>query len=234
MNKQDLPKVSVIINTYNNHFGHLQEAIDSYIQQIGVDVEIIISTVEGDKSIEIANDNEIKKVVISKTPDIYKQLNKAIKSITTDWFAYASGNDVALPKKLITELNYCIQNKKKVCYSSFIITDADLNNRKTRKFYNYDYKKHLLGNFVNDCALIESNLLKKYVPFILKYKNAAYWDLWLRIAESEGDVFIYNPEPTWLYRTLPDSLRMRRKTDVTLQKANNDIKQFMLSFHGKK
>jgi hypothetical protein len=74
--------------------------------------------------------------------------------------------------------------------------------------------------------------LKKYAPFSEKWGNFAYWDLWLRIYQGEGDVFIYNPQPTWNYCLSPNSLHIKRQKETPeFMKQYNEQKFCMLTSH---
>lgn len=229
--KEIVYKASVIINTYNNSEEELRQAIESYLYQDGVDVQVIISTAKGDNSIKLANEYCLD-CCISTKPSIYPQLNKALSFIKNDWFAYASGNDIAHPYKMFDEIDACVKNKKLVCYSGFDITNSNLEIQKTRLFHNYSYKKHLKGNFVNDCATIHKSLINKYGPFKLEHGNHAYYDFWLRIFEGEGNVFVYNPNPTWMYRVTETSSHVIRSKNATKIEANKKLKYKMLRSHG--
>ena len=229
-----MKKVSVIINSVDNDSGQLKEAIASYAQQSkeDIEVEIIVSTIDGDPAIEIA-----KKmgciVVTAKKPGIFEQINRAVKKVTGDYVCYASGNDVALPDKLLMEVTALETEKKLVCFSSFFKTDENLDNRKLALFHAYDYKKHLTGNFVSDCSMMTRDVLDKYAPFNPKFKNHAYYDFWLRVAEGEGrNMFVYNPQPTWLYRQSSNSSHLLRKKDPKKVEENNLNRQKMLATHG--
>jgi len=204
--------------------------INSYTEQTYNDIEIIISTVIGDPSIKIANNFNLK-CVISESPGIYSQLNKSIKHISGDWYAYASGNDIALPTKLKDELSLCLKYNKKICYSSFYKSSDGGSTKKLIKFHDYDYNAHLKGNFVSDVALINTTILKKYLPFKEIYDNHAYWDLWLRIAENEGNIFVYNSKPEWVYIIDPKSKHIVRNKNKKLYEENKRKRLKMLSDH---
>ena len=131
---------------------------------------------------------------------IFYQLHKATELIKSDWFCYASSNDVALSNKLKNEVYFCKKNKKAVCYSDYITTDVYLRKIKLVKFPDFNYKKLLKGNYINDCALIETNVLKDFLPLDDTYPNCGYWNLWLRIYVKLGNIFVHNPTPGFLYR----------------------------------
>lgn len=225
---------TVIMNTYNENPIYLKQAIESYKTQ--KDVQIIISTLEDDSNLKIYDNGYVDVVVFSskknhpgKCPKgSFYQLNRALEFIKGDYVCFASSNDVSLPKKLSMEQEMCI-NGKKVCYSSYIKTNANLKNRKLITFHDYDYKRHLQTNFVSDCTLIETELFLKYTPFDLELNNYAYWNLWLKIYQGEGNVFVYNPKPTWLYRQDEDSMHIKRRKDPTLVRKHKLDKAKMLS-----
>jgi ribosomal protein L24E len=154
--------------------------------------------------------------------------------VKTDWFSYASGNDVAAPTKMINEIECCLKNGKKICYSNFYHTDKDLKVTRTTDFYKYDYKVHLKGNFVNDCATIHKSILDKYMPFDITWKNHAYWDFWLRVYEGEGDVFCFNPNPEWYYRVSKNSKHIQRSRNPEKIKQNKKMKYKMLQSHAER
>jgi hypothetical protein len=99
------------------------------------------------------------------------------------------------------------------------------------KLGSYDYGRHLTGNFVSDLSLMETDLLRKYGLLGDKYRNYAYWDMWLRIYEGEGDVFINNAEPTWYYRQDAEGMHTIRKTSASLQAIAASDRAYMLSHH---
>lgn len=221
------------MNTYNENEDHLIQAIESYVCQ---NVELIISTIEGDK-----NDSIFKRYPVKvnrfkkedhpgKSPlGSFLQLNAALKLITGEWFCFASSNDVALENKINQEVQKCLSTGKKVCYSSFYYTDSELNITEEQRFRDYDYQRHKTINFVSDCALIHRSLFK-HLPFRTEYKNYAYWDFWLRVYEGEGNVFCYNPTPTWKYRQGAGMRFDRERNQEQVRQAGID-RSYMLSKH---
>lgn len=230
---------SVIINTYKENEDYLNEAIKSYLNQVGVNIQLIISTVKGDNAINIAQQYKEIDLCISEDPGIYSQLNKAVFLVKNNWFAYASGNDVAYPHKMYKEINTCVENEKLVCYSAFDVVKEKLafkdgsmsGYQYTRRFFEYKPKLHLKGNFINDCATMHRFLLEKYRPFKLRWGNHAYWDLWLRIFEGEGNVFAYNDEATWMYRVTKNSSHIKRANNRLKREENEKLRIKMLETH---
>ena len=225
-----IPKVSVVMNTFNENPEYLQQAVRSYMTQVGVHVELILSTVEGDPSIKAVNDPRVIKVVNNK-PGIYSQLNAGMASATGDWVVYASSNDVADYKKLATEVKACIDSGKEVCYSSFHKTNERLRVTQTLSLPEYNYQRHLKWNFVSDCSLFSKRIKDKYTPFREEFGNSAYHDFWLRVYEGEGDVFVYNPRPTWFYRINNNSRHLVKTKDAAWMEREAKQKQDMIKTH---
>jgi len=224
-------KSSVIINTYNEDPNILRRAVDSYIDQCD---QLIISTVEGDKSLKYIKGVDWailpKAKHVGKSPfGSFQQINNALPMVKGEYFCWASGNDYAQPHKILMEIDTLIRTKAHVCYSSFYV--HKMNGRKLQPFHDYDYQRHLQNNFVSDCSMITRYILDKYLPFHQQWNNMAYWDLWLRVYEGEGNVFAYNPIPTWTYvHRDSDMSKMRKKSPEQIAK-NNEDKLNMLKYH---
>ncbi len=233
-----LSMVTVIFNTVNEDSATLIKAIKSYIDQ---DCQLIISTVEGDKCLDYvkATFPSVEIAILplkdhpGKSPQgSFIQLNNALKLMKGDWFCFASGNDYADPNKLKDEVYYCITNNREVCYSSFYKVFPD-GKRSLVPLRPYDYNLHLKGNFVSDCALMSKRLVDKYLPFRTELNNYAYWDLWLRIYEGEGNTFVHNPSPTWHYVQRDSDMHIQRqKSTEQILQARKD-RDRMLKLHVK-
>jgi len=237
-------KVSVVMNTVNEDVFFLQRSIESYIQQVRVDMQLLISTVSGDKNIPFIQ-NKYPEIQIVEMPKelhpsfhgikspkgSFLQLNNALPFFKGEWFTFAGGNDYAYSNKLATEIELCIKREKEICYSAYDYINE--NNELIKKIYfrEYDYEKHFIGNFVADSSIVSKRLVDKYLPFRVELNNYAYWDLWLRIFEGEGDVFCYNNHPTWAYMQDENSMHIKRwKDEKAMAEAEMD-KERMLNLH---
>jgi len=234
------PSVSIVMNTIGEKHDVLIRSVASCLSQHGVDVQLIVSTVEGDPCIEWMASYPVTVVVMPKKDHPLKsprgsfmQLNNALHLVKGEWFVFASGNDAIYPHKLISEIELCLEKGKEVCYSAYHSSDVNGKIVQTVSFHEYDFDKHMKGNFVSDVAVISKRLVDKYLPFRIELNNYAYWDLWLRIYEGEGNVFCYNPTPTWAYVQYDDSMHIiRRKNAGDLAAALVD-RNNMLSLHKK-
>ena len=109
---------NIIINTYQGDQDDLVRAVNSCLNQAKCTIKLIVSTVEGDPSISTLNGFDLK-IIKSKKPGIYSQLNTALEEITEDWWCYMSGNDIAYPDKLYSEIKACEKKNAKICYSAY-------------------------------------------------------------------------------------------------------------------
>ena len=151
---RNLEYVSVVMNTYKENQKYLIQAINSYINQKNVNIQLIISTLEGDPSISLIKkhyDNKVDLCISTKKEHpgkgvngIYYQLNKAMSLVKGDWVCYASSNDVAVLNKINKEVQYCKKNNKLVCYSDYVVTDKLLNIKRCIKFPDFKYSLLLI------------------------------------------------------------------------------------------
>lgn len=220
------PYVTVIMNCYNEEKQNFIKAAESILANKNVKIQLIVSTVKGDKCVEWCKNYPIE-LVINEKAGIYEQINATIPIIKGDYVTYSSSNDFMYDYKLYEESKELIANNKKVCYSAFDVNKEGV--IKTNKFSNYDYNRHLIGNFVSDCATVEKNLFMRFMPFKLKYGNQAYYDLWLRIYEAEGNVFHYYDRPTWQYIIRDASQHVQRKSNPEKIRINAELKELMLN-----
>lgn len=222
---------TVIINTINEDEQVLTKCVNSYKLQFE---QVIISTIEGDAC--IGKFEGVEYAIVLKAEHVgrsasgaYQQINNALKLFKTDYLCYASGNDYAEPDKAIREIKALKQSKKKVCYSAFW---NERNGKKTvQPFPLYDYNAHLRNNFVSDCSMMTREIVEKYLPYKIEYRNFAHWDSWLRIFEGEGDVFVYNPIPTWNYVYNENDMSKERMRDPEKIKRNLEDREQMLKMH---
>ena len=227
------PKVSVVMNCLQNQPDWLVVAVDSLLDNRDtVDLQLIISTVRGDPSIALAKARGLEFVTTYR-PSIYRQLNAALPLVTGDYFCCVAGNDKTLPDRFIREVSVLeINEGKKVVYTAFSIADEDLNITGVNRYRpTYSYSAHLKGNYMADDSLMRREILDRYAPFRQEYGNYAYYDFWLRVAEGEGNVFVYYPEPTWIYRISKTSRHIRKKTDTELRALDVRDRAKMLAAH---
>lgn len=225
-------KATIIVCTYKGNQSHLVQAVESYLDQYDCEIHLVVSTVTGDKSVSTLSDFDVE-FVTQEYPSIYQQLNNATAFIKNDWWCYMSGNDIALPTKVKTEIDLCLRAKKKICYSAYNVVDSKLNFIRLAQFAEeYSLEKNLEGNFVADTSMIHRSVSDAYLPFSEEFDNLGYWDFWLRIGSEHPEWFVYNPEPTWEYRVNDESRHVKRSKDINWQKRELKDRQKMLKRFG--
>ena len=236
--------VSVIMNTVNERRDYLDLAIQSWLNQEGIEIELIVSTVEGDVNIDYIRENyPLVNVVTMPREDhpiskggkcplgSFMQINNALPHINGGWFTFASSNDIAYPFKALSEVKMCQDNSKLICYSDIDQIDENGSLIRTVKLRDYDRAAHQQGNFVADCSMVHISIVRGFLPFRTELNNYAYWDLWLRVYEKLGDVFIHQPRSTWGYRQDSNSMHVKRsKSPEQIAEAQKDRSR-MLALH---
>jgi glycosyltransferase involved in cell wall biosynthesis len=104
-----MPKVSVIISTYNGE-AHLQEAIESILQQTYSDFEVIIvndgSTDATGEILRNFEDARIRILTNERNLGITASQNRAIAAATGEYLALMDHDDISLPHRLQTQVDF--------------------------------------------------------------------------------------------------------------------------------
>ena len=235
-----MKKISVIMNCIDENPEYFRQAVESILGQRGVSVHLILSTVEGDISIEWIKEYK-GDIFVSAFPlkdhpgrspeGSFAQLNYALQFIKHNWLCFCSSNDVIFNNKFRDEIECCEFHGKLVCYSNLSITDKDLNVSSTTAYGSFSRVRHLQGNFIPDQSTVNYTKLKKYYPFSVEWYNCGFWDLWLRVYEGEGDVFAYNPKSERYYRQLNNSMHIERNRDPEKVSMYHRQRALMLKTH---
>ena len=143
-----------------------------------------------------------------------------------------SGNDIAYPNKLRSEIETCIKNNAKICYSGFDRYDVSSGKKKSMRFKKYSFKAHLEGNYVTDVATMHKSVSDEYGPFSAEVDNMGYWEFWLRVGQEHPEYFVYNPASTFKYIVSEDSRHVKRKSDPEWVKREFEDRVRMLSKFG--
>jgi len=117
------PKVTVLMSVYNGE-KYLNEAIDSILGQTFKDFEfLIIDDASTDKTAEILksyNDPRIKIVNNKNNIGLTKSLNKGLKLARGEYIARQDADDISLPRRLETQVQYLEDHKNIVAVGTCI------------------------------------------------------------------------------------------------------------------
>ncbi|MBI4712895.1 MAG: glycosyltransferase [Planctomycetes bacterium] len=184
------PKVSVIIPTYNR--AHLiSEALESVFSQTYKNYEVIVVN---DGSTD--NTEEILNPYLERIKYIYKDnggvasaKNTGINNSTAPYIAFLGSDDLWLPNKLETQVQYLEKHPESAMVFSWAEAfENDARGNRIRKFdlkYTDDdlsFRKLLRGNFIPDLtALFRRECLAKVGPFNEELKYGEDHEFWLRL-----------------------------------------------------
>lgn len=233
------PRVSVIMNTLNEDEDRFHSAVKCILGQEGVDIHLIVNSVEGDKSYDwieahsgiIEYYSFRKEDHPGKSPvGSFWQLNQCLNYIDSEWFIFASSNCFLYSDKYINEITAANKKGGYIGYSNFVKIHA--NNAIIRRCVQgeYDHKRHLKSNFIPDQSIINYKKLKYLLPFKMKWYNMGFWDFWLRVYEHHGDVFGYHNGFTRKYIEDKDQMHIGMMNEKEKAKRANAQKQ-MLNAH---
>jgi hypothetical protein len=211
-NNQD---ATILINSVNPLKSDLTRSIFGCLNQKGVNVKVIVVTIEGDETINIVNQIKNKNLdllVIDKNKHpgkgprgIYYQINEGLKKINTRYYSYFSSNDEIYPTKIMNEIKNIVNDDSIACFSNFLITHNGGKTVKHQKKPIINKKNLIKGCFINDCATIDlikyKDRKKKNLYFdYMKYSNDCYYELWLDLVCNLGNNSIsYNDNIEWHY-----------------------------------
>jgi len=198
-------KISVCMATYNGE-KYIRAQVDSILKQLSPQDELIVSDDHStDKTIEIVNNIQDKRIVI-----IYNKLEKgysgnfenAIINATGDIIFLSDQDDVWLDDK-VNEMTHRMNDAQMVvCNAQFV--DKDLNPMDGTYFGLRGGKQGLIYNlyksrYLGSCMAFRRELLVKLLPFPSR-RDLCPHDLWITlIAEMYFKVKIIN-KSLMLYR----------------------------------
>jgi glycosyltransferase involved in cell wall biosynthesis len=214
---QNIPKISVIIPTYNSE-KTIKETIDSVLNQTFSDFElIVINDGSTDKTVDI----------VSQIPDsrirVFSFENAGGKQAVGEFVSFLDADDIWTPDKLVSQLKALEENiDAQVAYSwtDYIDEHGKFLVAGNHITVNGDvYERLLVGNFLENGSnpLIRRDALVELGGFDESLKAAQDWDMWLRLADKYA--FVGVPKVHILYRVSASSLsaNLTRQEKACLQ-----------------
>ena len=206
-------KLSVIVTTYNRP-KLLKETIQSVLNQTFIDFELIVvdnnSNYDFFKLIAELNDPRIKSFQNDNGGVIAINRNYGIKKAEGEFLAFCDDDDIWIPLKLETQVNFLNKNNLDLVYSN---TYAFYENKKlveTNHPKINTLKKLILGNYIT-----LSTVLVRNSSNILFNENKTYggiedYILWINL-KMNNYLFGMVERPLIKYRVLSDSFSRLNK-----------------------
>ena len=107
-NRQDRPRVSVIMPVYNEET-HVRQAVDSILQQTLTDFELIIlDDGSNDRTPEILRSYSDSRILLISQPNagLTRSLNRCLALASGRYLARMDGDDVSYPERLRTQADF--------------------------------------------------------------------------------------------------------------------------------
>jgi glycosyltransferase involved in cell wall biosynthesis len=199
-----MPKVSVIIQTYNRG-EFLHSAIESALNQTFADIEIIVSD---DKStdhtrevVKSFSDRRIKYILNQGNKGVSAARNSAILASKGEYIAFLDDDDEWLPHKIQRQVEVLDKSEPNICgvHSNLLVID-----KMTGKIIPYDPgKKKFKGNLLNQLSLgdpirtstvvIRKMCLDEIGLFDETISYMEDRDLWIRLSKNWDFEYISDP-----------------------------------------
>lgn len=224
-----MPKVSILIPTYNTKDSWLKESIESILTQTFQDFEIIVlddgSKISPENLIKSFNDDRIKFYQNEKNLGIGKTRNKLLELANGKYGAFQDSDDISLPDRLEKQIEFLENN---LDFSGVCAWVETFPNKKTLKYP----KEPKIIDFLCGCEFSQPSAMLRIEDF--KKNNLYYndnfatsedYDLWSRAIEK---LKLHSIQETLLkYRRNPNSLVHTKHNEIT--KNDKIIKQRLLN-----
>ena len=194
------PKVSIIIPVYNGE-KYLKEAIDSALNQTYQNIEVIVVNDGSSDDTEKIASLYGKKIryFYKNNGGVSTALNLGIEKMTGDYFSWLSHDDMYLPNKISTQIEFLLNEKKSeiILYSDYqiinergeLIGDAIKDHKTIEEKPKYGL---LRGNVNGITLLIPKEAFNEYGEFDEELRYTQDYDMWTRMSETYK--FIHLPE----------------------------------------
>lgn len=209
------PTVSVITPFYNSE-KFLEETIQSVINQTFSHWELLlVNDSSTDNSRDIAEkycavDSQIELINLDKNSGAGIARNIGVQSAKGKYIAFLDADDLWLPHKLETQLNFMEKHQANLCFSSYLLMDEQGNQlgKMIEALPELSYQKLLKSNYIgNLTGIYNAEVFDKiYSPEIRKRQD---WALWLKILKFEKVALGIN-EPLAIYRLRNDSISQNK------------------------
>jgi hypothetical protein len=201
--KRQSIKISIILIVNNANLFRLEKTIESCLNQNSVTIEVVIATMTGDPCIDFICNNyknrpRVKFNVIKKIynntymPKLY---NRAVSIAQFEWITFITPNFIMTSNKCYEEIHRCLDNDMGICCT-------------------YDIKKNN-DNIINHITM-KTVVLRKYMPFNIRFKNNTFINFWNNIKLKEVDNIIFNDTITLkkVTQSITNNTKRKKASDI--------------------
>jgi len=194
LSETTLPKISVIIPTYNR-MTYVCTAIDSVLAQTYKDYEIIVVDDGSKEDIKglLSKYGDKIRYIYQENKGLSGARNTGIRNMKGEWAAFLDDDDIWYPSKLQIQMDYIKENPE----IDMVSTKADvidmqgnkLNKVKPMSEVELHFEGLLEGNHVViPSALVKKSSLEHYGGFDEQLRCCEDYEIWLRMTAQNAKI----------------------------------------------
>jgi glycosyltransferase involved in cell wall biosynthesis len=222
----DLPKVSVVLPTYNGAL-YLKQSINSCLSQTYKNIELIIvddcSTDNTPEILSSFNDPRIKIIRHETNKGLPLALNTGFANATGDFLTWTSDDNYYVDNAIEKKLAFLMKNGSSFVYCDFYKINGD-DSKVTLECLD-DVLRLDIGNGVGPCFLYSRPVKDVVGDYDPQTRLAEDYDYWIRVSKTFSMKHL--SEPLYFYRDHVGSLTQKRFYEVKvvdlLVKSKNKI-----------
>lgn len=218
-----MPKISVIMSTYNTPSEWLYASIDSILQQTYGDFEFLIaddcSTTNLDEVKSRIDDSRVIWIKNESNLGLTKTLNKLLKMCKGEYIARMDADDISLPERFATQVKFMDEHPEVIVSGSY---RRAFGNEEKNEIWNIPATRveQQVQLFFYNCglthptAMFRKSMLDEYgVTYNENYTKAQDYGIWVQCTR-------YAP-----MAMIPKVLLQYRKSDVQISTAGKSNQQ---------
>lgn len=229
LKKYTPPKVTVVMNVYDQRRDWFTTAIDTICNQTYPNMELIVSTVVGDSAnqwieayTKFPRSSSVDiRVVSQDIADAKVQINEGIKVATGDYIMFVCSDDSFYPDAVEKMVDVAVKEDALIVYHNLHYCDEDLNMAHSWKappvFKIEDLRRIQI---ILDFSLVNKSVYDEFGLLDVSWKKFAFWDKWLDVAEKYPDRIFHCDISVCKYRRHKNQLSVRAKTEPALTGEN--------------
>lgn len=205
----------------------LRTALLSCFNQTYPNFELVVVSVEGDSETEEVLENfplEFRWLRSGKANYVH-QRNLGVRASRSRWFCLADSDDVYLPNKLSSDLEFAKKEDALIVYSRFLIADEKLNVKQIVMPAEFSRDRLLKGCMITDFSLVSKRLYEEFGPYDEELGEVAFYDFYLKVSEHYPNRIKLNPTPTFIYRRYPKQMSKELDRHKKLEIRMNVVKR---------
>jgi len=214
--KKNLPKVSIVLPTYNG-YKYIRQSIDSCLNQTYKNIELIIvddcSTDETPEIIKSYKDKRIKCVRHKKNKGLPCALNTGFANATGDYLTWTSDDNFYTEKAIEKMLIFLNKSNVDLVYTDYFNYLTEIDKKILVKLPDkLDLKK---GNLVGPCFLYTRRVYENIGNYNAKYVLVEDYEYWIRVCKKKYSSAHY-PYSLYIYRCHSNALTNTSYWEVIL------------------